>query len=366
MKYTLNFFMMMVFSVAFAGSVEGDFNQSKAFIKSLGNQAYQAAKGLNQDDIPKDKNGKELSIYERAQNKKIDIIDLSKENLKGFPANNGIETGLYNNGDANRHKKDKQKTLNDSQKEINQSQVTENNASQYYDKGSVYCSNGKCTKKDESYNKNFEDAASRLAAVSSSADALNKTGDKTGRTKIFSGYAYQCKIRPVNFLDCCSDRGWGKKLNLAKCAKEDVQLGVAKKEYKVHYIGTYCAKRKKFPGGSVCKDRRRTYCVFPTKLARIIREQGVYTQNVIYKSYGSAKYPNCSGFRPVEIPYLNLSLVNFKDPIYPFNANNPFGHSGNTSAGISMDIRQTQFDKDGLEKKAKEHTKDSHANKGVV
>ena len=78
MKYTLNFFMMMVFSVAFAGSVEGDFNQSKAFIKSLGNQAYQAAKGLNQDDIPKDKNGKELSIYERAQNKKIDIIDLSK------------------------------------------------------------------------------------------------------------------------------------------------------------------------------------------------------------------------------------------------------------------------------------------------
>ena len=351
--------MMLLLSASnlYANAIGNDFYEHKRFIQGLGNQPLAAAKSLPPGELPGGGStpNEVESLYNKAQNGQINLQALGVESATGKE----VERKTYDNGDGSAYKAQKNDTINQSTSAINQSQQIEKNPSDYYDKGSVFCSNGACTEKDTSQNTEFEKIASEISAINGEAEGINQAGDVTGRTPIFSGYVYRCEVHAIGYLDCCSDKGWGKTLNLANCRPEDRELGVAKKEYKVHYIGTYCSKRKKFPGGSVCKKKSRTYCVFPTKLARIMREQAPYSQSVFYKSFGSAESPNCGGFLPTELEHIDVTKINFKDPIYPFNPGNPFGHSGSNEAGIANDIRKIEPNVDELKDKAEQRVENS-------
>ena len=335
-------------------SVESDFKNNKAFIKSLGNQAHKEASRLDMGSIPHSRDTAD-DFYQKLQNESVNLEALARSQIK----DKEVEQQTVAKG-KDEHLNEKDAAISKAKEALEVSQNTEENPGRYYDKHQVYCQDGTCSEKKDALSTGFEEEASRLATVSKEAEAVKNTRDKKAKTRVFGGYVQRCRIRPINFIDCCSDKGWGKTLNLANCSTEDKQLGHAKLQYRVHYVGEYCAKRKKVPGGSVCTKRMRTYCVFYTKIARIIREQGTYTQNVFYKGFGSPKYPDCSGFLPKELQFLDLGMVNFKDPIYPFNASNPFGHAGSTEAGISVDINMVDFDKTKVTDKA-----ENKANAGV-
>ena len=329
-------------------AIERDFQEDKAFIKSLGNSVQREASRFDITSIPYDKDEK-AELYQKLQEKSLDLASLARQGIE----QKDIENKVILKGSQG-HLEEKSKAMNDSQKELEASKQMENQLEQIFDKKGAYCHDGACSERKEESTRDFEDDASKLLSISSEAEAVKNTKDKTVQTQVFGGYAHQCKIRPIRFLDCCSDKGWGKDLHLANCTTEDLQLGHAKLQFRAHYVGEYCSKRVKWPGGSKCTESKRTYCVFYTKISRIIREQGPYTQSVFIKNFGSPEYPDCSGFMPNELGFLNLGVVNFKDPIYPFNPYNPFGHAANTDAGISVDINQRQISKEDVTNKAYE------------
>ena len=187
----------------------------------------------------------------------------------------------------------------------------------------LFCADGECQTANPTQNQNFGESLSSLAAVSGAANEF-----KDGKPSMFSGKVATCKIWVTDLIDCCSDKGWGKKLNLTHCRDEDRDLGQAKLNYKAHYLGKYCSKKEL----GICLEHKNAYCVFDTKLARIIQEDGRLRQ-IDGNALGTAEMPTCGGLTPEELQRIDMSRVDFVSPEYPFNSG-----QRDKKAGIAGDI----------------------------
>jgi len=123
---------------------------------------------------------------------------------------------------------------------------------------------------------------------------------KTCTPRIFSGVAERCRPGGVTVLgaSCCGVSGWFKDM----CKSEEKRL--KKKRYAglCVYVGEYCSKKVL----GICIEKKRTYCCFNSKLAKIINECG---RPQVGKNYGSAKNPDCRGFTIEE-----FARIDFTDP----------------------------------------------------
>lgn len=163
-----------------------------------------------------------------------------------------------------------------------------------------YCLDGECFAPTGTQNNEFNQAASSMAAVSEAAKGL---GDPP---KIFSGKVQHCSKKRVGFSDCCKDGGWGNDIGLADCSAEEKALGDAKESLLTIYVGQYCADKVL----GTCLRYKKTYCVFDSKLARIIQEQG---RPQIGLSFGSAKTPDCNAITPEQMQQMDFSHIDFSD-----------------------------------------------------
>ncbi|RUQ96657.1 type-F conjugative transfer system mating-pair stabilization protein TraN [Legionella septentrionalis] len=173
----------------------------------------------------------------------------------------------------------------------------------------VFCRDGDCTQHISTQNDEFGKNIAPLAVVGEAGHEFSQTG-----STLFAGHVTQCKIWSWDFIDCCSDKGWGKKLNLAHCRDEDKALGQAKLNYLVHYLGKFCSKKEL----GICVEHKRTYCVFNSKMARIIQEERLNQLNA--GALGSPKHPTCGGLSVNELQAIDLSRVDFVNPIYPYGS----------------------------------------------
>ena len=176
----------------------------------------------------------------------------------------------------------------------------------------VFCADGSCVDTSPSENDEFADSVSKLSATSESAQEYNKT-----QATLFAGHIVQCKIMSLDFIDCCSDKGWGKALSIAHCKEEDKALGQAKSNYLVHYLGDFCAD--KILGQ--CFEHKHTYCVFDSKMGRILQEGRLEQLNP--QALGTAKEPNCSGMSVDELKSLDFKAIEFIKPVYPKGTKQP-------------------------------------------
>lgn len=172
----------------------------------------------------------------------------------------------------------------------------------------AFCLEGDCsthhyTPSDEN---EFKKAMSSLSAV---ADA-SKTFDANANF-IFKGQKMECSDLMLDFANCCREDGWGIDLNLAHCSDEEKKLGKDRENKLVVPTGRYCYKRKKFPGGSYCKEYHQTFCVFQSKLARIVQEQG--RRNQLHIGFGEGKYSNCSGITPAQMQLIHFESIDFSE-----------------------------------------------------
>ncbi len=189
----------------------------------------------------------------------------------------------------------------------------------------TFCSNGNCTQHISTQNKNFGKDVSELAAVGKGAEDANKTNDMT----LFSGHPLSCRKKPLGYINCCVDKGWGKNIHLAHCSEDEKQLGYDKEHYLATYIGEYCSHRLPIVG--TCTDHKKVYCVFDSKMSRIIQEQGRLAQ--LGQTMGTPSAPNCNGISLEDFQRLNLDEINFQNPVYPY----PDG-TNLDSAGIIDDL----------------------------
>lgn len=182
----------------------------------------------------------------------------------------------------------------------------------------LFCADGDCTEHAGTENNDFGKETTPLAVVGAAGREYGQT-----QTTLFGGHAVHCKKVITDFVDCCSEEGWGQKINIAHCPDEDKALGRAKLDYLAHYIGEYCADKVL----GVCTEYKRTYCVFNTKMARIIQEEGRLKQ-LNSNALGTAEHPTCEGISVAELQSLDMGRIEFLKPVYPFNSGVPTDAAG--------------------------------------
>ena len=94
--------------------------------------------------------------------------------------------------------------------------------------------------------------------------------------------------------------------DLMACSQDEMVLAMKKGQNLCHLVGTYCAHKVL---GS-CVEKKESYCCFPSRLARIINEQG---RAQIGKGWGSGKSPNCGGFTTEQLQNLRFDQMNLSE-----------------------------------------------------
>ncbi len=166
--------------------------------------------------------------------------------------------------------------------------------------GQTYCLDGNCVNQQKQADPDFQRAVSALSATNEAAKNFTKFNS------IFTGTKKTCDKLIAGFLDCCEDKGWGKD-HIAQCSQEEKDLKSDKEKLLTVYVGEYC---KKDPLG-ICIEHRRAYCVFPSKLARIIQQQG--RQGQLGISFGDPEDVNCRGITREEFAQLKFDKMDFSD-----------------------------------------------------
>lgn len=133
----------------------------------------------------------------------------------------------------------------------------------------------------------------------------SESGECMGQMYIFDGKDNRCRSDDIFFGiaggGCCQkDKVF---LGMVACKDDEKKLAKLNKAERCHYVGEYCSKRIKLIG---CVQKKKSYCCFNSKLARIINEQG---RTQIGKEWGSAKSPECRGFTPEEFQKLDFSEI---------------------------------------------------------
>jgi conjugal transfer mating pair stabilization protein TraN len=170
----------------------------------------------------------------------------------------------------------------------------------------IHCIDGSCISKTNNDSSDFNESISKLAVID--AAIKDKPQNFSEDTKfIFSGKVLSCRKTGYGFSDCCKDGGWGVDLGLAHCNSEEKSLGESKENKLVIYVGKNSHKTSELEPERV--DKR--YCVFSSKIARIIQEQGRFGQLGI--SFGSGKYPDCSGISAKMLSQIDMDKINLAE-----------------------------------------------------
>ncbi|EBC4088826.1 type-F conjugative transfer system mating-pair stabilization protein TraN [Salmonella enterica] len=178
--------------------------------------------------------------------------------------------------------------------------------------GEFFCKDGSCAQAQTGTSNMFGQAVSALAAVAAAGEDVAELNGENVRA--FTGEAQHCKKMAVGFNNCCKDSGWGQDVGLSSCSSEEKALGKAKDKKLTVYVGEYCSKKVL----GVCLEKKRGYCVFDSKLARIVQEQGRRDQLGV--GFGKGKSPDCRGITVDELQRLDFGVMNFSDFYDDLNA----------------------------------------------
>ncbi|MDA0967637.1 MAG: conjugal transfer protein TraN [Proteobacteria bacterium] len=127
---------------------------------------------------------------------------------------------------------------------------------------------------------------------------------------VFEGKGQSCDKTVAGFNNCCTDDGWGQDISLAACDHQEKELAIKEQAGQCHYIGTYCSD-KSFLG--VCLKKRKSYCCFGSKLARIIHEQA---RGQLSMNWGSPQAPNCESMTIDQLQSIDFTQVDLSE-LYP-------------------------------------------------
>jgi len=95
-------------------------------------------------------------------------------------------------------------------------------------------------------------------------------------------------------------------MEMMKCETEEQTLGMKRGQGLCHQVGSWCSS--KILGA--CVEKKEGWCCFPSKLGRIVNEQG---RAQIGKSWGSPQSPDCSGFTLDELKLLRFDLMDLSE-----------------------------------------------------
>ena len=163
--------------------------------------------------------------------------------------------------------------------------------------GSVrYCVGAGCETVPSQSNSGFVNATTRLNM------AVELGGEEFDRDNLrfFTGQRRACHIRWFGLANCCTNSG--ALVGLANCSASEKELAEERNAGNTHYLGRYCSKRTFF---GVCIRRSRAWCVFGSKLGRILQQQGRRQLGI---GWGS-----CRGFTVAEVESIDFARLDLSE-----------------------------------------------------
>ena len=161
--------------------------------------------------------------------------------------------------------------------------------------GVSWCVGADCGSVGARSNTGFVNAAARLNMV------LEMGGEEFDREdlRFFAGQRKACHIHFGGLANCC--RNSGLLVGLADCSTEERELAEERHDGNTHYLGKYCSRRTFF---GVCIRRSRAWCVFGSKLGRILQEQGRAQLGI---GWGSCRGLSVGEIERIDFDRLDLS-----------------------------------------------------------
>lgn len=166
---------------------------------------------------------------------------------------------------------------------------------------------------------NLESSDTTAGATDSVDKGFATDGSCTGQIRLFNGKDKRCRSWDILFGlmggGCCQKEKSGGSLGsvfASQCTDDEKLLSKYRKETndKSVEVGEYCSKYLKLGFAKICTQKKKTYCVFNSKLARIIHQQGRPQLGI---AWGSAKAPNCRGFTPEEFQKIDFSKLDLSE-----------------------------------------------------
>lgn len=191
------------------------------------------------------------------------------------------------------------------------------------------CPDGDCAEEyqvQQDASEDFKRAATGMAVASEIVKEIDQDN-----LSVFKGDSKACKKKLASFSDCCKDSGWGTDLGLDNCSSEEKELGLLRKAKLVHYVGRYCSDDSILG----CLAKHDVYCSYPSKLARIIIQQG---KSQLGQGFGSAEDPNCQGFSVEELESLDFDAMDLSE-FYADVENNANNASTPNATDLKDDIQ---------------------------
>ncbi len=162
--------------------------------------------------------------------------------------------------------------------------------------GSVrWCVGADCGSTQPQANTGFAEATTRLNM------AVEMGGEEFDREslRIFTGKRRACHIHYGGLANCCKNTGL--LVGLANCSASERELAEERNAGNTHYLGRYCSKRI----FGVCIRRSRAWCVFSSKLGRILHQQARPQLGIGWSS--------CRGFTVAEIERIDFAALDLSE-----------------------------------------------------
>ena len=158
-----------------------------------------------------------------------------------------------------------------------------------------YCVGAGCERVESEGNTGFTRSAAMLNMV------LEMGGEEFDRDNLrfFAGQRRACTIKLGGLANCCKNSGL--LVGIAGCSRAEIELGKERHAGNTHYLGKRCAKRV----FGVCIRRKREWCVFSSKLGRILHQQARPQLGV---GWGS-----CRGFTVAEIERIDFDRLDLTE-----------------------------------------------------
>ena len=163
--------------------------------------------------------------------------------------------------------------------------------------GSVrYCVGAGCETVSPQSNTGFVNATTRLNM------AVELGGEEFDRDdmRFFTGQRRACHIKLFGLANCCKNSGL--LVGLGNCSPEERELAEERNAGNTHYLGRYCSKRTLF---GVCIRRSRAWCVFGSKLGRILQQQG--------RSQLGIGWGSCRGLTVAEVESIDFERLDLSE-----------------------------------------------------
>lgn len=176
-----------------------------------------------------------------------------------------------------------------------------------------------CAVQDEGYSsliriREFYKSMANRIVLSAVADEVKK--QDADCPQVFAGKPIECSINIIAAKNCCGKDNDGRVEEVMfNCEDDERELVKAKEAGRAVEVGNgnneYCYNKVL----GICTSYHKVYCVFDSKIARIIQSEGRKKQLGI--SFGKVgndyAYPNCRGITPEELSKLKIDQIDFSE-----------------------------------------------------